>query len=195
MKKGKILFSALCVMALTASMSATAFAADKTITSVTGPDDNKADVEVKLSATAPVEEEVYNVNVSWTEMSFEYEGAASVWDAGTHTRTEAGDNWSNGGKGTITVTNHSNVPVDISNSYKPATDGQYDDGVEYNGVTVDLTDFGKTDLTAGVLGNPNGTPGQDQTTCDLTVIGAPEDDIGTDVVVGTITVTVSAHAV
>ena len=191
MKKYSKLLSSVMALAMVACMGTTAFAAGpeanpdgSTIESLTG----KEDISVELSATLSEETPVYNINVAWTSMEFAYTETASVWDADTHERTEAKGTWSNNGEATITVINHSNVPVDVSNSYTPTTVGQYDNGEAYNGVTLNLGAFGTSKLQAGVEGTPEGTMGTDMTTCTLKVSGTPVENITADTVVGTITV-------
>lgn len=195
MKKYSKLLSGVMALAMVACMGTTAFAAGPeanpsgtTIESLTGSET----IDVELAATLQQETPVYNINVAWTSMEFEYTNTASVWNPTTHTRTAGTASWTNSGTATITVINHSNVPVDVSNSYKPATDGEYESGQAYNGVTVTLNDFGTKQLQAGVVDTPDGTNGTDMTTCTLTVDGRPESNIAADTVVGTITVQLAA---
>lgn len=193
MKKMSKLLSGAFALALAVCMSTTAFAAGPAASSVdVGESDGNgtADIDVQLAATLNEEEDVYKVNVAWTSMAFEYTHTASVWDADGHTRTPESGEWSNSGKATITVINHSNKGVTVDNSYEATTPNEYESGVKFNGVTVTLNDFANETLTAGVVDNPNGTAGQDMTTCELTVTGKPETNI-TEGVVGTITVTVA----
>lgn len=190
MKKYSKLLSGVMAFAMVACIGTTAFAAGpeanptgSTINSLTGSET----IDVELEATLNEEIPVYNINVAWTSMEFVYTHTASVWEPTTHERTPESGEWSNSGEATITVINHSNVPVDVSNSYAPATAGQYDNGTEYNGVTVTLDDFGTSKLQAGVENTPEGTDGTDMTTCKLTVEGQPDANISNGVV-GTITV-------
>ena len=188
----KILSGAMA-MALAAGMGITAFAAGPAAgnENIGETDGNGTEnIDVQLSATIKQEEDVYKVNVAWTDMAFEYTHTASVWNADEHTRAAESGSWSHDGKATITVINHSNKGVTVQNSYNPKTPSEYESGEEYNGVTVTLNDFGKEQLTAGVEGKPTGTADQDMTTCDLTVSGKPNASIQ-EKVVGTITVTVA----
>lgn len=194
MKKFSKIMSSALALAMVACMSTTAFAAGPaanaegtTIDSLTG----KETVDVQLAAEIGEEAPVYNINVAWTSMEFNYTYTAPVWNPTDHTRTAGSGEWSNKGEATITVINHSNVPVDVSNSYAPEVAGQYVSGTAYNGVTVTLADFGTNKLQAGVENEPKGTDGTDKTTCKLTVTGKPDETIAQGVV-GHITVQLTA---
>ena len=154
MKKMSKLLSGVMALAMIGCMSVTAFAAEGPTAGNTdvGQDDGNgsAEVQVQLAATLPEEEDVYKVNIAWTSMAFQYEGKASVWNADEHERTAASGEWSNAGKGTITVINHSNKSITVDNSYEPAEAGKYVSGQAYEGVTLTVNDFGKGTLTAGV---------------------------------------------
>lgn len=68
---------------------------------------------------------VFCVDIEWSDMSFTYHSEkAPVWNVTDHTYSEAVPAYWEG-SGSITVTNHSNVSVEIGTSYK-AEDGYAD---------------------------------------------------------------------
>lgn len=193
MKYSKKFLSMTLAVAMLACMGMTTFATGANPTGETIGMGDSQKIPVQLEAGLKDEAAVYSVNVSWTSMDFTYLYQPPVWDPATHTRSAASGSWNNDGEGTITVINHSNKPVSVSNSFLPTQSGQYENGREYNGVTVMLGLFKNYQLQAGVPGNPAGTDGVDMTTCKLTVEGTPAESIP-KADVGTITVTISTVA-
>ncbi len=88
-------------------------------------------------------ETVYSVDIAWEGLSFTYHGAdEGTWDPDTHQyegSTEAG--WEEG-KGTISITNHSNTDVNASASYEAA-----------EGFETTNMEFSENDLTVGSADN------------------------------------------
>ena len=78
---------------------------------------------------------VYSVAISWTsDMTFTYEyGNKGIWQPGSH--SYAGDKvepgWTNGSE-TITVTNHSNAPIQYNVSYVAETE-DYSVAIRFEG--------------------------------------------------------------
>ena len=105
----KKLFATLLAVAMLASLSVTAFAAENTGATPT-------DITVNGTyAAGQISDEIISVDVAWDAMDFTYTGASQgTWNPVTHTyegATEGG--WSNNTPA-ITVTNHSNVAVNAT---------------------------------------------------------------------------------
>ena len=137
MKKFLTLFLAV-VMVL--ALSIPAFA-EEAIESA-GGSSNQIPVEIELNKTT--EAAVYKVDVSWTDLTFTYTfGNNGTWLPGSHSYTDAvADGWDKDTT-TFTVTNHSNVEVEVVASI--ATTGNNDtvtavlaDGDENGNVTETL---------------------------------------------------------
>ena len=106
----KNLITILLAVAMLASMSVTAFAADDTVTTDGGKDISDNAKYVDGVITPP---EVISADIEWGAMEFTYSvGGTKVGDAQTHqyTVTGATGGWSENGN-TVKVTNHSNVNV------------------------------------------------------------------------------------
>lgn len=152
-----------------------------------------------LTATCTITP-TYCVTVTWDSMAFTYKSdGASEWDPESHTYEGGGDSyWTGGGEmgdsatSTITITNHSNVPVNVSCEYEAQNPGEYENGTEYNGVTVDFTEPLVSELDAGTLENLGDDDNGNQTTATVSVSGDPETSIE-EGVVGTITITVDSY--
>lgn len=128
MKKG---FAWMLALALMLGTGTTAMAAN-----------NKATItEDKGTATAPVtgtyvlsgDQTVYNVDITWEDLSFTYnEEAKGIWNPTTHTydgeKKEAG--WENK-TAVITIKNHSNTDVAATPSYK-AEEGFADVNMQFS---------------------------------------------------------------
>ena len=75
--------------------------------------------EVKAKYTQGVVTDVYSVDIEWGSMEFEYKEASSTWNPETHKYDKDGEaKWDcadNSNK--VTVTNHSNKPVNVELSY------------------------------------------------------------------------------
>ena len=108
----KKLFTGIISLALAASMSLSAFAAN------TATNDGTAGTDItvngKFQEGAPATETV-SVDLVWDDMSFTYtEGSKGIWNTKTHAYdnpTAGGWAATNGTDPKITVTNHSNVEV------------------------------------------------------------------------------------
>lgn len=106
--------------ALSLSMTATAFAADETITQAGGSTapHNVTGTYVQGSEA----DTVYSVDVKWGSMEFTYTAAGEgTWDPATHAYDGQGEDpgWASTGND-ITVTNHSNKAVTATLTFAPA---------------------------------------------------------------------------
>ena len=103
----------------------------------------------------------YSVDLQWTDMTFTYiREDTHTWNPKTHTyKTGSKSGWEQN-RGTITVTNHSNVDVRVTVEYLP----EADTGIK--GVLKNA----KAKLKAGVVGDYKGA---DSMTATLTVSGKP----------------------
>ena len=118
------------------------------------------DVKAKYTvvSTTPAS---YSVDLRWTDMTFTYTREDThIWDPLTHTyKTGSKSGWDRT-RGSITVTNHSNVDVQVAVEYLP----EPDTGIK--GILKNAS----ARLKAGVVGN---YAGADSMTAILTVSGTP----------------------
>ena len=170
----KFLASAFA-FALAISASVTAFAAN------TDTNDGTKGTDITVNGTYQAAEaaaDVISVDIAWDNMDFTYTaGSKGTWNASTHqydNPTEGGWAATSGTDPKITVTNHSNVPVNASFAFATAVDG-------LNG------SFTKTAL---VLDSAEGTELSNAPT-DETAFSVSGSAIDADKSLGTITVTVS----
>lgn len=124
----------------------------------------KIDVKAQYRAvsTTPAS---YSIDLSWTDMTFSYTREDThIWDPLTHTYKIGSKAGWDRTRGTVTVTNHSNVDVSVKLEYLP----EQDTGVK--GVLKNAS----ARLKAGVVGD---YAGADSMTATLTVSGIPDDGI------------------
>ncbi|MCQ2469053.1 MAG: hypothetical protein MJ100_04510 [Ruminococcus sp.] len=87
---------------------------------------------------------VYKVDVTWTDLTFTYNGG--TWDPDNHTYTSDGG-WANDkNTGSITVKNHSNWAVKSSAAFGTSNT------VELNGFTATLDNYDETSINACPIG-------------------------------------------
>ena len=110
----------------------------------------------------------YSVDLQWTDMTFPYiREDTRIWNPQTHTyKTGSKSGWEQT-RGTITVTNHSNVDVRVTVEYL----SEPDTGIK--GVLKNA----KAKLKAGVVGDYKGA---DSMTATLTVSGKPTKTLTED---------------
>lgn len=114
----KKVLSIVLAIAMIATMSAVAFAAD--VTSVT--ENNSASFDVNGKYTAVADTDNYKIVITWSETEFVYKDAGTHWDVDTHKWVEdTAAVWE--GEGTITVANHSSKPVTATATYAPVEGG------------------------------------------------------------------------
>lgn len=148
------------------------FGSSSTCFAVSVPGSQTIDVKAKSieNTEKPI---VYNVDLSWDEMSFTYQRSGSkTWNPATHTYTDSiVGKWSDGKS--ITVTNHSNTSINanfafkVNDSYKELSGSFSKEQVSLNtaeGTVVANAPKESTVLT--VSGTPNNK------IVDGTVIGA-----------------------
>ena len=127
----KKIFAILLTVAMLATMSVTAFAAENT----------GGDTTINVKGTyvgAQGAGEKISVDIAWEGMEFTYtDGAAGEWLPGEHKYADdAEGSWSTN-KGTITVTNHSNVAVTATLSFTTAVNGVIGTFTETSGTAND----------------------------------------------------------
>ena len=116
----KKVLSIVLAIAMIATMSVVAFAETKTI-------DKSAPAEFQVGATYVPDagKDVYSVDVTWANGSFEYTQGGLIWDPATHAfiddpeGTEGAWNFA----GDITVVNHSSEKVNVTVDFVTAVDG------------------------------------------------------------------------
>lgn len=131
----KKIFAILLAVAMLATMSVTAFAAE----SATNDGTSNTTINVKGNyVAAQGAGEKISVDVAWEGMEFTYtEGAAGEWLPGQHEyAADATGSWSTN-KGKITVTNHSNVAVTATLSFSTNVEGVIGTFTEASGTEND----------------------------------------------------------
>lgn len=174
----KKLLAIVCALTLVMSMSATVFAAEESET--VGQNGSKEiEVNAKYSSSTSTPN-VYSVDIAWSSMTFTYtQKDTKNWNAADHSYdTDSEGTWDKT-SATITVTNHSNVSVNVDVEYT---------AVENTGITGTLTN-GTAVLNAGAEGSYDSA---DSVTTTLTISGTPSTTVTAEgVKVGTIKVTIS----
>ena len=173
----KKLFATLLAVAMLASMTVTAFAAETN----TGTQDTEITVNGSfVSGTAGAE--TISVDVEWDAMDFTYTAPSQgAWDPTTHTyvgATEGG--WSNNAPA-ITVTNHSNVAVNATLDFTANVDGVVGTFTEASGTANDNILELATAVDTEVSNAPTAT-------ANFGISGAAID---ADKALGTVTVTIA----
>lgn len=160
------------------ALSVTCFAETQRITTV--PTTKTEDVKISYVAgtSAPA---TYAVDVEWDSLTFVYNASAKTWDTTDHVEVNNAGSWQND-TATITVTNHSNVPITSTIAYAAGT-------ANGNAVAT-LTGGGETvlDAAAGSV--------VDAQEATLAITGTPA--LGAEsatATIGTLTVTIAAAAV
>ena len=156
-------------LSLILALSLTAMAADL---------GESRDVTAKYVKTE-TEEPVYFVDLNWDGLTFTYtETAEKTWNPNTHSyTTETSGAWDKT-EAKITVTNHSNVDVDVTMSVTP---------VSGTGVNVAISG-GNATLAAGVVDQKDNA---DFVTGTMTISGKPNDTVtAAGVKVASVTVTI-----
>lgn len=163
----------LLVLALASLMGLSAMADPVVIDELPGDQD----IEVKGTFAPGEVTHVYSVDVSWGDMEFIYTSPAQTWDPATHTYTTSGGGWAAvENSNTVTVANHSDLPVDVAFEF---------DAEEGFGATVDTGEFGGT-LASAVGTAVESAPSVTATVTDITGTLASGQ---TNVTIGTVTVT------
>lgn len=173
---------AAAVLALVMALSLTTVAFAGSNTHTTMPGSETIGVSGAYSGTGTFEG-VYSVKIEWGEMSFTYQTTGDkTWDPETHTYglTE-GDGWVINGN-EVTVTNHSNRPVDVKFSFTKDT-------TTYKGEYTGKMSVESKQLDAGVENKPDEA---DSVTSALTLEGTLNAVETTSTKLGDITVSLSA---
>ena len=107
----------------------------------------------------------YSVDLAWSDMTFTYTRENTLtWNAKDHSYKSRGSGKWDKTKGTITVTNHSNVDIQVNITYTP---------LEGTGITGTLRN-GNRKLKAGKEGDYEGA---DSMTATLTISGKPSEAV------------------
>lgn len=113
-------FTIVLALILAMGLSTSSFAATSPQT-ITSLEDGAKTVDIDVTGTyvgSNSTREVYSVDVEWGAMSFTYsDGSSTIWNPKTHTyETLSNVGWTADGN-TVTVTNHSSLPVDVEFSF------------------------------------------------------------------------------
>jgi len=177
------LFAILLAVAMMATMSMTAFAAEGSENINT----NNGSVTIDIAATyneGQAASEVISVDVKWGAMTFEYTAAsAGTWNPDTHKYDGVAEaKWTASGN-TITVTNHSNTAVDAQFVYTKSEQTQVTGKLSavsgtFENNTLSLASAENTAVTAAPSGEVK-----------LELSGDLEKEL-TGTTVGTVTITI-----
>ena len=168
----KKIVSLIMALSLVLSFGMTAFAAD-------------ADISESINVTAKYDKDttediVYSVDIVWEDMTFTYsEAGKKVWNPDDHSYTTTTEGGWDKTTADITVTNHSNAPVEVALTYTPAA--------ESYGITAALSVTEDT-LEAGTEGS---AAAADALVSTLTISGTPNAFVTEDgITIGSVTITV-----
>ena len=171
MKKFLSILALVLVVAMCASFAVSA--ADATIQAVSGS--NTATSDATLTYKAATESQtVYSVDVTWTDLAFDYDAGTKTWSPTKHEDEVSGAGWKDD-EGSVTVANHSNKAVAVAVAFETANNGSATVSADEASFTL-ATGVGKTFATA------------DSKVVGLTATGVPESSAK----LGTIKVTVTA---
>lgn len=129
-------------------------------------DDTSQEIDVNARyKTVSIAPASYSVDLLWSDMTFTYtKEETHIWDAKDHSyKTRSTGGWDKT-RASITVTNHSNVDVQVTITYTP---------VEDTGITGVLRN-GTGTLDAGTVGDYEGA---DSMTATLVISGTPTDAV------------------
>lgn len=129
-----------------------------------------------LVTYSPPEDEVRSYNISWGNLSFTYEGQSDgVWDPVNHRYSDPTDGrWlCEDGADTISVVNHSNIPITVSFDFEPVVAFSHLQGQFLQGSTPVIT----TQLPSAENTVPENAP---QVTVKLVLLGELEEDTTDD---------------
>lgn len=173
---------AAAVLALVMALSLTTVAFAGSNTHETMPGSETIGVNGAYSGTGTFAD-VYSVKIEWGEMSFTYQTTGDKnWDPTTHTyNVTDGDGWQATGN-EVTVTNHSNRPVNVEFSFEKDTE-------TYKGTYTGAMSVTSKQLAAGVENKPGEAA---SVTSKLTLSGTLNAVETTSTKLGKITVSLSA---
>lgn len=187
--------AAILAVCMAAAVSMPVLAAEPESLTPPSPNTNKPDGSYSLGVTGTyvpsgsTATEVISVDISWETLSFTYTAGGSTYDPSTHLTTSGGGVWSPNRPG-ITVTNHSNAPIEASMSFAAAsgvtTTGRFytkGEGGTYTAITSAVEQ--RLDLATAVGTAVDNAP---KGTLYFGVSGAPITENKT---LGTITVTIA----
>lgn len=177
--KKKIL-TGLLTLAMLMTTGITTFAADGSSMTDEGTGEKTIDVTASYQPAGSESDPVYSVDIIWENMNFEYtDSGEKVWNPETHTYSNATEGRWDKTEANITVTNHSNVAVNIVIVYTSTAN---------TGITGRITKTSAT-LQAGELEKPDEA---DSMTATLKISGRPNDSVTKyGVKIGTITIQIS----
>lgn len=141
-----------------------------------GSRDIDVNARYKTVSKAPAS---YSVDLAWSDMTFTYTKENTLtWNAKDHSyKSRSSGKWDKT-KGIVTVTNHSNVDVQVTITYIPLED---------TGITGTLRN-GNRKLKAGKEGDYEGA---DSMTATLTISGKPTDLVTEEETkIGNLTITI-----
>lgn len=106
----KKVLAMLLALVMVLSLGTVAMASSNISGGTTGKTEGDIIVNVEGGSVAPV----YSITVVWTSLTFTYQQGAAHWDSENREYDYDAGKWANGNTGTITVTNKSNVAIDVS---------------------------------------------------------------------------------
>lgn len=187
----KKLFAILLAVAMMATMAVSVFAENNgQITQNNGVQNIAVSGSYKPGAAA---DDRISVDVSWEGMTFTYTEDQAVYSPESHQTTKTGS-W-NQNKGSITLTNHSNVGIDATFSFTQAQlEGTTITGTFYDKSGDDVYTENTNKKISLVSGEDTTADGEGYTTPTGSIwfgIDSTSSAITADQTIGTITVTIA----
>ena len=176
----KQFFAILLIMAILLSFGLTAFADN-----LTGPGQSDGTVYLTVNEAATDENTpIYSVTIEFTDLSYTYNRAGSVWNPNDHVFNTTPAGWADP-NGSFKVINSSNVAVNVSAKVGATAAGA---GLSYNYNGISLTLGNQFAELAKCM--PNGTP--PNAVFSLTASGEPDEGItANNSPIGSVFVTIS----
>lgn len=184
----KKVFALILALTMIFALSSVAFAENNRDNNGEGVGTESTNVKINVKKLDASEEPVYSINIAWGNLTFAYEytewnDETHVFDGGWVKMVDENKTYVDSMSADITITNHSNVPVNVDAVYNKTNNA-----TELAGITTNLAiKTGDVNLSAAA------GESVEAIAYTFTVGGAPENtEIDANTVLGNITITISA---